>query len=116
MQTISQYKFSGIVGLLNSVIGHQMLSPFICFRTPILSLIQIATLAKLFAYRQKVCDQYAHTLRICLDNNAHSFNAEQTSVQLHGKVTKYARKISFKDGNITSFTYIKTDETGNGSK
>ncbi len=40
---------------------------------------------------------------------------EQTSVKLEGKVTKYATKISFKDGNITSFTYIKTDEIGNGS-
>ncbi len=41
---------------------------------------------------------------------------EQTSVKLEGKVTKYATKIFFKDGNITSYTYIKTGETGNGSQ
>ncbi len=55
-------------------------------------------------------------LRVSYMTDFNFSTSEQTSVKLEGTVTKYATKISFKDGNITSFTYIKTGATGNGSK
>ncbi len=87
---------------------------FTYFRIPTQKKTLIVIKILRYAFRQRVCFANHAVLILCiLRHYDNSFILiEQTTAKIQGGVSKYAKKIEFKEGTTAAFTYIKTGPAG----